>query len=332
MLKKQMQALLTLSDHKTVGEQQVHPQADKANEQTKELCQRYGIELPHMDQYNTMTAFMYPRTSVERLVAINLWMDFLWYIDDAYDRNEEHTYSNDMVQMRRVMEMSVRIICDGHKPEFEHVLFSASRAIHDEFSRLAHPDWLQKRFKFFLLQHLKATTYTIDDLLTNGRVDVEKYMNFRELDSGMYAAIMLIEPAFGIYLPEYVIKHPKVRRLIKLCAQICTFSNDVFSYEKEVLRLGSRFNLVSVLMESEDINFDEAVDESIRIVNQCSDDFLVAEQDLPHYDDDKLNAMVRDYVVGLKDQAISPYHWQMTTNRYRSPESPFPELRELLPE
>src|SRR5687767_733269 len=109
MQKQPIEKLLTLSDHKIMGVRQVHPEAAEANRQTKALCRRYGIDLPYIDQYNTMTAFMFPSTSVERLVATNLWLDYLWYIDDSYDRNKEHEYSEKEVEIRRVYEMSVRI-------------------------------------------------------------------------------------------------------------------------------------------------------------------------------------------------------------------------------
>jgi hypothetical protein len=331
MLTPVIEKLLTLSDHRVLGERQIHPEADEANRQTKELCQRYGIELPYIDEYNTMTAYMFPSTSVERLVATNLWLDYLWFIDDSYDRNKNHEYSTDELMIRRIFEMSVRILCDGAEPSFDHVLFPVSQAIHEEFSRLAHPEWLQKRFKFYLLHHLKASTYKIEDILTDGKVDVQKYMDLREVDSGMYAAIMLIELAFDIYLPDEVMQHPQIQHLIRLCARICTFSNDLFSYEKEVIRLHSDFNLLKVLMDSRGLNFDEAVHESITIVNQLSEEFLNEEQKLPDFGNENLNRMARDFVQGLKDHSISAYHWQMSTNRYRSPSSPFPELREMLP-
>jgi hypothetical protein len=331
MLMTTIEDCLTLSQHRVLGERQIHPEADEANRQSKELCQRYGIELPYIDEYNTMTAYMFPSTTVERLVATNLWLDYLWYIDDSYDRNKNHEFSNNELAIRRVFEMSVRILCDGTTPSFDHVLFPVSQAIHEEFSRLAHPEWLQKRFKFYLLHHLKASTYNTTDLMTNGKVDVQKYMDLREVDSGMYAAIMLIELAFDIFLPDEVMQHPKIQQLIRLCARICTFSNDLFSYEKEVIRLNSDFNLLKVLMDSRDLSFDEAVHEAISIVNAYSEEFLCEEQALPDFGNDELNRMAKAFVQGLKDHAISAYHWQMSTNRYRSPNSPFPELREMLP-
>jgi hypothetical protein len=280
-----------------------------------------------------MTAFMFPSTSVERLVATNLWLDYLWYIDDSYDRNTAHEYSEKELEIRRVYEMSVRIICDGASPAFEHVLFPVSQAIHAQFKRLAyHPDWLGKRFKFYLLHHLKAATYTSQDILSDGKVDVQKYMELREVDSGMYAAIMLIELAFNIYLPDDVLNHPYIQKMIRLCARICTFSNDLFSYEKEVIKLKSDFNLLKVLMDARDYSFDEAVHESIRIVNELSEEFLREESTMPDFGSAEVNRMATLYVQGLKDHSVSAYHWQMSTNRYRSPHSPFPELRLMLPE
>ena len=61
---------LTLQDHAIIAPVKVHPQAAESERQTKALCEQFGIALPNIDEYNSMTAFMYPSASFDRLVTI----------------------------------------------------------------------------------------------------------------------------------------------------------------------------------------------------------------------------------------------------------------------
>jgi hypothetical protein len=327
----EQQKLLSLPDHAVIAEERLHPQADEANAETKRLCQLYGIELPQLDDYNTMTAYMYPRTTVERLVATNLWLDFLWFVDDSFDRNIDHEYTGNSMKLRKILETSVEIICRGVEPSFEHQIFPVCQAIYEAFSRLSQPNWLEERFRIQLLRHLKAGTYEVEDIVeADGTVEPEKYMSLRELDSGMYPAINLLEVAFDIYLPDEVLEHPQIKRLEQLCCRVALMSNELFSYEKEVVKLGTRFNLVRVYEETYNLSFDEAVHCVIEKLNQETAEFLDLRNNVPSFNDPHVDEMTAKYVLGLEDHVNAAYWWQISTNRYRSPDSPFPELREML--
>ncbi len=142
--------------------------------------------------------------------------------------------------------------------------------------------------------------------------------------------ISLIEVALDILIPDEVLQHPQLQRLTQLTTRFFGFSNDLFSYEKEVLRLGSRFNLIAVLMEAKQLSFAEAVHETIVLLNREAVEFFELESNLPVREEPHLNEAARLDANGLKAQIIAAYHWQYSTNRYRSPHSPFPELRTRL--
>ncbi len=322
--------LLTFADLIVPGAKQINPHAEQAHQMTKQLCQKYGISLPHIDEYSTVTAYIFPNSSIERLVTINLWVDLLFFIDDFYDRNINHTYSNETEKYQNILENTLRIICDGYQPETEHLFYPVAYELNRRFQELAMPESIE-RFRATILKHLKSLQSGINDLFDDrGVMSVTKYMQLREADSGVEIMISMIEVALDILIPNEVLHHPQLQRLTQLTTRFFGFSNDLFSYEKEVLRLGSRFNLIAVLMEAEQLSFAEAVHKTIVLINREAVEFFELESNLPVWEEPPFNEAARLYATGLKDQIIAAYHWSYSTNRYRSPNSPFPELRPML--
>src|SRR5690606_24519496 len=105
---------------------------------------------------------------------------------------------------------------------------------------LCNVEWLQQ-FIFVTLQHLKSTTYTLEDILKmRGGDPIQQYMDLRVLDCGMRPTIRLIEFVNDFYLPQEIKSHPFIRSVEEPTANIAGLMNDIFSYEKEVIAFGSR--------------------------------------------------------------------------------------------
>lgn len=83
-------------------------------------------------------------------------------------------------------------------------------------------------------------------------------------------------------------------------------------------------------MDSEGLSFAEAVDTMVCMVNRYIDEFVRGSANPPLWPDPREQAMVKAYIEGLHDLISAAWHWELSTNRYRSPDSPFPELRMLL--
>ena len=102
-----------------------------------------------------------------------------------------------------------------------------------------------------------------------------------------------------------------------------------FSFHKEVVRERDCFNLINMIMEHKSLGFENALHEAVKIVNTSTRRFVDLERQWLQQNH-ATDAVVREYIEGLKDIMAAAWHWQISTNRYRSPDSPFPELRELL--
>lgn len=322
--------LFTLSDIKLVNRKRVNPQAKEAEAIAEKLCRDANIHLSTFDGYHTMSAFLFPDATVERLVASILITDFLYYVDDMYERHAKKIRNvDDDMYLRDVFDHCVQIMLYGAMPDDTHELYDASLMIHNYVLPLTTLEWLT-RFINVTLQHLKSTTYTLDDIINEDNDPIEAYIALRELDGGMRPTMHLIEIANDCHLPDDVKYHPYIRSVEEPTANVGGLMNDIISYGNEVIKYGSRFNLVALLEDFRDLTFEEAVHEAILIVNQNTDIFLARSQQIPDFGDEDTNKLVARYVDSLLDEINATWHWQLSTPRYRSPDAPYPELRVAL--
>lgn len=302
----------------------LHPQYQEIESVVEAICQSLDIKLPHYSNYQSMPYFMFPDTSVERLMALSLLSNLLYYIDDLYDRHKAQPHPEAALLPARFKRV-IKIFAQGQSamPDEYHRLYDAALALHHQFLLLSNDKWFSD-FVFILTSHLMATRPLSQQ---EDYAGVQDYFCVREHDGGIWTSIKSIEFAGHFFLPDEICAHPHIQHMSVLCGRIATLTNDLFSYEKEVIRMGSNFNLVSVLMQTESLTFEQAVQRSIDSINEDIDQFLMACEMRPDFGSDDLNAKVDQYVQGLHDILSATWHWQMSTDRYRSATSPFVELR-----
>lgn len=319
--------LLTLSDMMVIGPRRCNPNIYKAEALVRDICVRNHIKAKTYDNYTTMSPFVFPRTTTERLLAIDLLINFAFYVDD--DINDDR-FDNQDDYHRRILRRSVEIFMTGQMPQDTHKFYPVALELHRMFINQTTPSYFARLAKA-LGKYLKATTSGIDIILDiNGKVDLQKYIYFREHLSGMLMTVDLTEFAFGIDVPEEVRLHPDIYKMYRMTSQIGCLSNDIFSFHKEVNGEGSRANLVKIYIDNEDLTFDEGLHRAVGHVNTLISTFLDLEANLPTWEDDRLNQLASLYTTGMRDIITASWHWQASTNRYRDPESPIRELREFL--
>jgi len=89
--------------------------------------------------------------------------------------------------------------------------------------------------------------------------DLESYIDIRRDTSGCKPCWALIEYALDIDLPDFVIEHPIIEALGQGANDLVTWSNDIFSYNKEQSR-GDTHNMICILMKYHGHSLQSAVD------------------------------------------------------------------------
>jgi hypothetical protein len=186
---------------------------------------------------------------------------------------------------------------------------------------------------------------------------LEDYLSWRELDSGTYTGMDLIEFAQDNYLPPALFDQTPLRDLRELTGWIWAGLNDLASFHKELALNRPSSNLVNWFMTKHALGLAEAVAEVVSLLHAQVKAFKLLVDHLPAYaygattmasmtaagsdaGEDEGVAMetamamevaggddLRRYVSGLSDLLWAGWHWQLHTPRYRSPNSLFKELR-----
>jgi hypothetical protein len=307
--------------------QHIHPFKEDIEEGINEICARLNIRLPHYDEYDNMTCYVYPSSPRDRVITIGLILNMMFYIDDTFEAG--HGQDIDTRHLARVVETCIKTIYTGQQPDEDLPLYKVALELHERLWKKTNPEWFQ-RLVSSLKDYMKSEVVVDSTLDSSGEIDIDKFVQVREIDSGAWVVFHLIEFANDRYLTEDLFANDYMQDMMHLSAQIAALSNDLFSYEKEYHLPKGHFNLISVLMEKEQLSFEDAVTRAIDHINVLLIRFKEMYCNMPDFGDRSLNHAAYSYGQGLWYVVSAMWHWQLATNRYRTPNSRFLELREML--
>lgn len=321
------QPLLSYDDVAITSQPLINPHLDDITPEVEAFCRKYHIWLPQFADYHTMTAYLYPRTSREQLAVLNIFMNLLWFIDDKFDdiRMSDHA-DNQGHSASAIFKVATDVLIEGKFPSDKNIPWLAvCSALRDKVIALNGEAWLETIAQT-LNHHLQSITSTIDTVIVNGKPNLERYLAIRQRDSGMLVAIDCIELAYNVTLSDDVRHHPIIQIARDCVGHVGGLMNDLMSYHKDE-RDNNSFNLIAILRQLHDLNAEEGIHEAVKIINRYIGDFETCERYMPQWDDDDKNRMTQLYMEGLRDQIEASFHWQVATNRYRSPDAYYHRLQ-----
>jgi hypothetical protein len=105
------------------------------------------------------------------------------------------------------------------------------------------------------------------------------------------------------------------------------FVNDIFSYHKEVIQTGNLTNAIAVVQMQYQVSFAQAATAVVLMARRCFAEFDTRARRL--LEDESISESEKRYVTGVGVWIAGAMKWSLESERYRHPESPFPELRKL---
>jgi len=194
---------------------------------------------------------------------------------------------------------------------------SASKMARDYWGRCikdAAPA-VQARFKENMGLFFEAVNRQAQDRDKGITPDIESYIDVRRDTSGCKPVFDLVEYALRIELPDQVVEHPVIKALNQGSNDLVTWSNDVFSYNKEQA-VGDTHNMVSILMEHHGMTLQQAIDHVGALCEQTINTFAANKARIPSFGDPQLDKDVAGYVQGLQDWIVGSLHWTFKSERY----------------
>ncbi|PRY41274.1 terpene synthase family protein [Umezawaea tangerina] len=141
------------------------------------------------------------------------------------------------------------------------------------------PGWgerFRRDFDSYLRHAIRfAGTSTADDL-----PEPAEFLVLRREEGAAKPTIHLVEVVARTDLPEEFRGSAAWRGLHDACADVLTWTNDIYSYRKE-RRSGSRFNLVDVLVRHADLPEHDALARAVDMTNAKAREFVALVAELP---------------------------------------------------
>lgn len=258
-----------------------------------------------------LTALSYPRAAQERQELIAQLLAWIFIQDDVFD---EAVAQHDPTRLRGVLERYAATLRGAPLDKDAGPSLVALASLRERIVEIADPVWMD-----WFCESMRG--FWIDGILEETRLrslgttpDRRSYTRMRVQSIGVLPFIDLVELAEGFAVPRVVCADPAVMRLRLRTAEIISWANDVFSYEKE-RRAGDPNNLVHVLMQHEGLSLADAVDRVVRIHDR---EVLAFERDVerlpyigavPHLD---------ELIQGHRDWMRGALDWQRLSRRYSS--------------
>jgi hypothetical protein len=307
-----------------------HPNIGELKRKTIDFGKDYGILLPNAEHYVTCAMFLFPTTSMEKIIRLskNYAVDF--YLNDTMGREAKPTTD----EKQRLYEIRDRLATIGEDLEPIGDISMAERAnleVLDEISRTSPITW----FRTFLRQYLHHidVAHQSYDASTLGYIpSIEEYVEQRCAVSGMPHTVTLIEYSTNNYLNWRLLEDAHIatdlRQVNAIVAMVGALTNDLFSFEKEVIDHKTDSNLVMVILLN---NFRMKLSDAILISGQTVRDLLIdydrliveihqkASQSSILSNDDQEN--LKKYLEGLKTVLQACWTWQTSTKRYKREKS-----------
>ena len=309
---------LTLSNMLMPYPRRINPFAGEAEAAVERFAAAYRIKLPHFKTRSSMCAYLFPNATLEKLVTTGKIFALSWFIDeiaDAFTLEQRASLANVDYRIAennlpRLVELAPILQTGVIFSPAPTMLERATKEIADDLA--SAPLYWRERFARLVGEYLALTVVSKDQQISS----VVSYIPFRLRDSGMLFTCAMAEFASGCFLPDRVYNNPVVWSMIEAVSKVGSLSNDLFSYDRE-RREQTRFNLLEILLSESP--FEEAVDRSIRIINQSVQSFMDAKALIPN---DAVG-----FSVALEAFIAASWYWQIDTPRYRSIDSSFAELR-----
>jgi Terpene synthase family 2, C-terminal metal binding len=300
-----------------------HPESDRLRAEAQKFGERYGVWLPSAKHHITCALYLYPMAESQRMLTMmkNLTIDF--YLNDVMGRDLFRHLPP--AKQRAARGLIRRLARAGSVPVAdEGPIEIANRLVLAEFEASSPKRWYE-RFSQLYTHHLEITHRDGSSAGRGYIPTVDEYIERRCHLAGMYHIVQWVEYGEAQFLDWEELKEwgldDKLKRLHKVTAAFGALSNDLFSFEKEVIDNGSDSNLVMVVaLNRPEPTLHEALLEAGDICQDLFAEYLYLTgafkrkaTRLP----EQLGRHLRTQLEGLHRCMQACWLWQVSTKRYK---------------
>ena len=186
--------------------------------------------------------------------------------------------------------------------------------------------WQQKFIKS-IKDMFDGGMWQFEHVMNKKHPRLEEYLKVRQYFGAAHLSTDALEGIAGIYMPEEVYTDPMVFRLTEICRNTICFSNDLFSFGKEIEEKGNgaEFNLVMILKHKYGLGIEQAIQHAADIHDGLVREFIALAPKVYSYDDET-NVLLKSYVDALGILMRGNIEWSTRETKryphiYRFPEN-----------
>lgn len=257
-----------------------------------------------------LAARTHPTATCEALQLVTDWCAWLFLHDDFCD---ESLLSSQPDRLAAWHERLIAIMHDAPANIPATGLIAGFSDVWGRTTNNAPQAWIA-RFRASMVSFFAASSWEATNRQQGQAPDVSTYMLQRPFTSGMYMYIDLIDPMYDFTFAPAVLAH--LQHLREHTARAACWVNDIISCPKELAR-GDQHNLVIALMDRGALSPADAMRQAAAIHDREVRAFLMAEAQLPIWDD-ATHSEVQRYCAILRAYMRGNLDWTSQAARYRS--------------
>lgn len=311
-----------------------HADAEQLKAIVKTFGEQYGVWLPNAQHHISCSLFLFPRGAFDRMVTMmeNLTIDF--YLNDMMGRDVFKLLSPaEQEQAKQLIERMAGVDEGLQSTTDLTPIEKANIALLKHFRDTATADWFN-RFLSLFNYHIGVTHKDCNAASTGYIPDVEAYISLRCHYGGMHHIISWVEYSTGNFLNWHWLEKmnmaEELKQLHSAVAKFGALSNDLFSFEKEVIDNNTDANLLMVMaLNSPGKSLQEIIDTAATLVRDFLKEFITGVNAIKarydYFPCSQNHSVLQMHLADLETVMQACWMWQLHTRRYKRPLSVFNE-------
>jgi hypothetical protein len=228
-----------------------YPQSETLIGIAEQFGRNHGVWQGNTRYYINCAALLYPNATADRMLTIMKNLTLGFYLNDVMGRDVFRFLSpEEQLAAEKMICGMATLDADLELPAGASAIEEANAIVLREFRAQSTKEWFSK-FQRLYTHHIDITHRDGNTWAQGCVPDVYGYIERRCHTAGMNHIVLWVEFSDGQFLEWTQLKEvalaQKMERLHWLTAAFGALSNDLFSFEKEVIDSDSDSNLVAII-------------------------------------------------------------------------------------
>jgi hypothetical protein len=302
----------------------INPLVEEADQHTAYWVKQFDLvasdDVLHAyrrEKFAWMVSRMFPHANADALFAFCDLNTFLFFLDDLFDHQGMEAGFKNETKFKQFVHKLTGILRYNQKTTLskDGPIFAAFGELWQRLKEIGSSSW-QKQFISSIDAIFDAAIWQFENECRNILPSLSDYMLKRQYLGAANVATDTIPIAGNINLPDHVYNNKVVHRLTELCRNTVCWSNDLFSFSKEMSHQ-DQYNLVAILKRERDLSLEEAITATIHIHDEQVREFLVLANVATMFSDSE-NEQLLQYIDALATLMRGNIDWSFQeTSRYQ---------------